>query len=174
MLTIIKSKKILLCLSLLLIIAVFLAVPGLAQADWTGRTVTADISGTMVVQRGDGSVLTIDHDGQLLVGYRGQQIVIDVIGAGILRENGEQVNFNLANTGTITGREDDRVYFDASGTLLIDRADGSQIVIDVISAGIVLKQPGRIIGIGIHGDGIVRGSGENIVIDVISAGVITN
>lgn len=167
-----KMRRFTLLPLMLAAVVLFLALPVLVQAQGRGRIIQVDITGTTTVQREDGSVHTIDLNGQMTVGVRGRQIVIDVIHAGVVRETGEQVNVQLTMAGGLQ-RAGRQVRFNANGLFTLVRADGSRLLADITGDGVITRQRARALGMELAGAGIVRGSGENIVIDVIHAGVIS-
>ena len=168
----VSAQKLALSLAILLIAAFFLAMPSLAHAAENGQLFRLNITETITVQREDGSIFTVDSTGNMNIGYRGRQIVIDVISAGVVRETDEQVDINILGIGTWQ-LDGNQVQFGLSGPLIVRRGNGNNIVIDVISAGVVSRQSDAVFEFAFSGEGAVRGSGENIVIDVIGAGVTT-
>jgi hypothetical protein len=164
-----KTMKSVSPLFLVLLLAMVLAGPAYAQES-NGLRLAADIGGQITVTRQDGSEQTIDYTGRLFAGLRGGNIVIDVIGAGVVQGTGEEVSIVMTNSG-VAQRQGNQLLYQGSGVYRFERQDGSNIVIDVISAG-VIRARGNSIIIDVIGAGVVRGSGEQIVIDVIGAGVI--
>ena len=167
-----KIRKIITPFMILLATAIFLALPATTEARQANGVVKAALEGTMIFQREDGSVFTIDNIGTMRAGYSGRQIVIDVIHAGVVRETGEQVDVHLTAVGDWQ-RNGNHVEGDLFGQIIITRAGGNQVEIDITASYVVSRLPESVIGLVINGDGVVQGSGENIVIDVIHAGVIT-
>ena len=155
---------------LLLIVASFLlAQPVLAQTE-RGRVLGAELTGVLTMQREDGTTRTVDYEGTLRVGLHREQIVIDIIHAGVIRATGEP----LAITSTTAGvyqRIGNRFHFDTAGELSIELEDGGLTLIDITGEGII-RQEGRNIVIDIIHAGIVQGTGENVRIHLTGAGVL--
>ena len=167
-----KLRKITVPFLILLATALSLVLPSSAHAQEANGIIKVALSDTMTFQREDGSVYTIDNTGTMRAGYSGQQIVIDVIHAGVVRETGEQVDVHLTAVGDWQ-RIGNHVEGDLFGQIIITRAGGNQVEIDITASYAVSRLPESVIRLVINGDGVVQGSGENIVIDVIGAGVIT-
>lgn len=162
-----KLTKPILHLFLITLAGLLLTTPALAQRE-EGRVLNADLSGVITMQQEDGSTGTIDYGGELEVGVRGKQIVIDIIHAGVVRETGEPVSIHATSVG-VYQREGNQIRFTATGLYTLEREDGSRIVIDITAAGII-QQRGRNIVIDIIHAGVVQGSGENIRIHITGAG----
>jgi hypothetical protein len=164
-----QATKFALKLSLILLTTLLLTSPALAQRE-SGRTIVASTSGAMTVRQADGSTQTIDLEGTLRAGlYRGR-IVIDHPSAGLIQETGERVTIDSTQAGTYQ-REGSDLRISTIGQLALEQADGSRIVIDVISAG-VIQQRGRSIVIDIIHAGIVQESGSRVTIHSSYAGEV--
>jgi hypothetical protein len=151
---------------LFLLVVSVMAAPVLADSH--GRTLSADISGAMTLQRQDSSTETIDFIAALQVGQRGKNIVIDVIGAGFVPGTTERIVIDVIDAG-IVQRQGNDALFQTSGTITLGRDDGSQLLINHTSTG-VLRTRGQDVLLSFISNGTLP-DGENIVIDVISAGV---
>lgn len=167
-----KKRKIIAPFMILFATLVFLALPVSTEARQANRVVRAALEGTMTLQREDGSIFIIDNTATMWVGYRGRQIVIDVIHAGVVQETGEQVDIRLTAVGNWQ-RNGNQIEGDLAGLLTVTRANGNQITIDMTASYVVTRLSDSTIQLTINGNGVVQGSGENIVIDVIGAGVIS-
>jgi len=165
------QKRLTLGLGILLVATLMLTTPGTATALDSGRVVKANLSGEIIVERQDNSQTIITYEDTLLALQNGNNIVIDVIGAGIVAGTGEEVGFEFASAGQVS-RQGTQLHLDTTGLFTIQWADGSQSLVDVISTGFI-QQQGQDIVINLVSAGVIVGSGENIVIDVIDAGVLT-
>ena len=162
-----KVSRIVLNLLFLIVAMLVLTAPALAQRE-RGRVVNANLSGVIAIQQEDGTTQTVDYEGRMRARLHDGRIVIDIIHAGVIRETGQSV----AITGTSVGvfqRESNEIGFNTAGSLALERDNGSRIVIDITSAGII-RRNGRNIVIDITGAGVVQGSDEKVRIDVTGAG----
>lgn len=164
-----QATKTALKVSLILLAALLLASPVLAQRE-SGRTIVASTSGAMTIRQADGSTQTIDLEGTMRAGFYRGRIVIDHPSAGLIQETGERVTINSTQAGTYQ-REGSDLRISTLGQLTLEKADGSRIVIDVISAG-VIQQRGHAIVIDIIHAGIVQDSGSRVTIHSSYAGEI--
>jgi hypothetical protein len=167
--TMLKTQKPFLIYLILFIAFLLLGHPTVARAEGNGRILKSNLTGEMVVQREDGTNLTVDYSAVMISGIRGQQIVINVIGAGVVRETGEQIVIDVIDAG-IVQREGNQAQFNTSGLFIFERENGNRVSIDITSVG-VLRVQGQAVELTFSSSGVVRGSSENIVINVIGAGI---
>jgi hypothetical protein len=122
----------------------------------------------ITIQQEDGTTYTIDYEGRLRAGLFREQIVIDIIHAGVIRETGETVDISSRRVGVFR-RAGNQVLFDATGELTLERENGSHIQMSFNGSGII-RQNGRNIVIDIIDAGVVDTSGENVLIHTKGAG----
>ena len=160
-------KTVLKVFVLLIIAALTLTTPAQAQSD-AGRVIEADLTGVITMQAEDGTTHTIDYDGALTVGLRGDRIGIEITGAGVVRETAESVAFHTISTGVYQS-EGTQIRFSASGEFTLEWEDGKRIAICPTGYGII-QQRGQHIVIDIIDAGVVEESGENVIIHNVGAG----
>lgn len=152
----------------LIITAFILTAPALAMPE-QGQVLKANLAGVITIQQEGGTTHTIDYEGTLRAGLFREQIVIDIIHAGVIRETGESVVINSRRVG-VYQREGNRLLFDACGEITLERENGSSVVYDPTGCFGVIQQNGRNIVIDIIDAGIVQDSGENVLIHTTGAG----
>lgn len=156
-------------LFLLIVASFLLAQPVLAEPE-RGRVLGAELTGVLTIQREDGTTHAVDYEGTLRAGLHREQIVIDIIHAGVIRDTGEAVAITSTTVGVFQ-RMGNQFHFDTAGLFALERQDGSQIVIDITAAGVIQKS-GRNIVIDIIHAGIVQDTGENVRLHLTGAGVL--
>jgi len=156
-------------LFLLIVASFLLAQPVLAEPE-KGRVLGAELTGVITMQREDGTTRTVDYEGALRAGLHREQIVIDIIHAGVIRETGEPATITSTTAGVFQ-RMGNRFHFDTGGELSIELEDGGLTLIDITGEGII-RQEGRNIVIDIIHAGIVQGTGENVRIHLTGSGVL--
>lgn len=167
-----KATKVIVHLFVFIIATLVLAPSLPARAQTEGRRVIkADLTGIITIQQEDGITYTIDYEGTLRTGLFREQIVIDIIHAGVIRETGESVVITSRRVGVFQ-REGNRVLFDATGEFTLERENGSRIQICFTGSGLI-QQNGRNIVIDIIDAGVVEATGENVHIHTTGVGTRT-
>ncbi len=164
-----RTTRTALKVSLLLLVVLTLASPALAQQEG-GRIITANLTGVVTIQQADGASQTLELEGAMRARFYRGRIVIDHPSAGLIQETGERVTVNSTRAGTYW-REGSQLRINTLGQFALEKDDGSRIVIDVISAG-VIQQRGRSIVIDIIDAGIVQDSGDRVTIHSSYSGQI--
>jgi len=136
----------------------------------TNGVVLNPLSGVITVRRQDAPKFKVDYVGSLCVDRSEENILIKMTSAGIVRKTGETITIDLEGAGA-TQRVENKVRFNLDGIYTIEREDGTQIVIDVIGAGVIGQKKNSIL-IDVIGAGVVSETGEQILIDVIGAGIV--
>jgi hypothetical protein len=139
------------------------------------------LDGEVVVKRPGGQAITIGYLGKLSVSRHKGEVLVDLIGTGVLTETREQVGLRLRQTGQVVTEQrladagtspDELLHVQLRGPLRVKRERGPDTVYDLIDAGSIARESNEM-RVELAGSGVVRANTESVVVDLSGVGVIS-